>query len=407
MKDAGSITTPRGFRAAGSTCGIKPSGQPDVALIVSEVPCAVAGVFTTNRCPGAPVVIGRRHVRGGRARAIVCNSGIANVATGDQGLHDAVSMCERVAGHVGCPVRHVVPCSTGVIGHRLPMAKIARGIDAAAVGLARGPAADAAAACAILTTDLVPKQARATVRLGAGPGGTVRLGGVAKGSGMIAPNMATMLCFITTDAAVTPPALRAALKQAVSQSFNRTSVDSDTSTSDTVLVLASGAAGRREIKKPGRAFDAFSSGLTDLCMQLAYQIVRDGEGATKVMRVTVRGAHSTADADRIGRAIVNSPLVKTALHGADPNWGRLVMAVGKSGARVAPEKLSIAIADVVTFRRGVPAPLDSAARRKLVRALSGDEVAFDVNVGIGRATAQWLGCDLSKQYVAINAEYTT
>ena len=398
---------PRGFRAAGTTCGIKPSGRPDLTLIISDSPCSAAGVFTTNRCLGAPVVIGKRHLRRGLARAIVCNSGIANVATGAIGLRHALAMCEYVARRVDCAVSDVLPCSTGLIGPRLPIDRIGRGIGAAVKKLARGAEADAEAASAILTTDLVSKQSLHHLRLGPKTGTITRLGGIAKGSGMIAPNMATMLCFITTDAAIVPAALRAAVKEAVKCTFNRISVDNDTSTSDAVLVLANGAAGGTPITGPGRKHNIFVAALINLCEDLALQIVRDGEGAKKVMRVHVERAATQRDADRVGRAIVNSPLVKTALHGGDPNWGRLIMAVGKSGARVVPQRLSVTIADVTIFARGAPVALRSTTLRKLTRGMRRNQVVFQVDLGLADAHAKWLGCDLSKQYVTINAEYTT
>jgi len=398
------ITTPRGFRAAAVTCGIKESGKADLAVIVADVPCTAAGVFTTSRTPSAPVRVGRSHLRGGRARAIVCNSGNANASTGRQGERDARQMCQLLAERIGCPARQVLPTSTGIIGVPLPMAKIERGIGEAAADLARGPAADRAAAAAIMTTDLVPKTAHRSVRLGEK---IVHLAGIAKGSGMIAPNMATMLAFITTDAAVSAPMLKRALREAAAASFNRISVDEHTSPSDTALALASGLAGHRTIAQPGQALTQFTEALTDLCRDLAYQIVQDGEGATRIMRVTVQGAKSVRDADRVGRAVVNSPLVKTALHGCDPNWGRITTAAGYSGAAIKPEKMSLFIGEVCVYERGQPTRLTGAASKKLQRIMRQKEVAIRLTLGMGKAHAQWLGCDLSKQYVTINADYTT
>jgi glutamate N-acetyltransferase/amino-acid N-acetyltransferase len=355
------------------------------------------------------VIVGKRHLRGGRAQAIVCNSGIANVATGERGLDDAEQTCRLLAGHLGLSdPALVLPCSTGVIGHFLPMSKLRRGMAALAGRLARGVRADAEAARAILTTDLVPKTASRRVRLG--PGGHsrwVRLAGMAKGSGMIAPNLATMLAFITTDAAIAAPLLGRALKQATAASFNRISVDQDTSTSDSVLVLASAAAGNRPIKAAGRDLDAFTRALTDLCQDLAYQVVKDGEGASKVFRVKVRSAASLADADRVGRTVVGSPLVKTAVHGGDPNWGRLIMAVGRSGAKLDPRKLTLRIGGICVFRQGAAVRLTTTLERKLVRLMQGAEIVFSIDLGLGKAEAEWLGCDLSRQYIAINADYTT
>lgn len=396
-----SLTLPGGFRAAGTTCGLKPSGDPDLALIVSDLPCVSAGVTTQSKCPGATVQVARGHLRRGDGCAIVCNSGIANVATGKRGGADAVAMTRQVADLLGCRRTQVLPASTGLIGEMLTMDKIGRGIATAAAKLGRGPGADAQTARAILTTDLVAKTAFRRVRLS---GKSVTLAGIAKGSGMIAPNMATMLAFITTDAAVAPAALRAALRQAVGQSFNRVSIDDDTSTSDSVFVLANGAAANRKVT---RASGAFQIALTELCRDLAYQIVADGEGATRVMRIRIKRAKNIADADRVGKAIASSPLVKTAVHGADPNWGRLIMAVGKSGAAVRLAGLSLAIADVAVCRRGMGVELAPPVYRKLVRAMRRKEVQITVDLGLGRAGAEWLGCDLSRQYVAINADYTT
>jgi glutamate N-acetyltransferase/amino-acid N-acetyltransferase len=400
------ITRPRGFRAAGGTCGIKPSGAPDLTLIVADGLCTAAGVFTRNRLPGAPVVVSKAHLRSsaGTARAIVCNSGVSNVSTGEQGMADARTMCRTLADELGCAPREVLVCSTGVIGKPLPMGKIVPGIRLLAGQLQQGPDADALAARCILTTDLVPKTAGCTLVVG---GKRVTIAGIAKGSGMIAPNMATMLAFITTDAAITPAALRQALRHAVDRSFNRISVDEDTSTSDSVLVLASGAAGHRRIT--GRNA-AFTDALTRVCESLAYQVVKDGEGATKVFRVVVKGARSAADADRVGRTIVGSPLVKTAVHGGDPNWGRLVMAVGRSGAACRFATLTIGVGDVTVYRRGAPLTLDAAGQARLKATMAAKEITFTIDLGMSRSSAgeaTWLGCDLSREYIAINADYTT
>jgi glutamate N-acetyltransferase/amino-acid N-acetyltransferase len=419
-----SITHPKGFRAAGATCGIKPSGKPDMAMILADHPCAAAAVFTKNRLPGAPVMVGRRHFRNGSAQAIVINSGIANDATGQQGVDNALATCKLVTQeltglHISIKPRDVVPSSTGVIGPQLPMEKITRGVSKLVKKLARGPKADAAAARGIMTTDLTPKSANASLKLGTK---TIRLGGIAKGSGMIAPNMATMLVFLTTDAAISPAMLKLALRQATTISFNRISVDQHTSPSDTVAVLASGLAGNRTITRTGKAFDAFTEKLTSLCNTLAYQIVKDGEGATRVFHVAVTGARSQREADRVAKAVVDSPLVKTAVHGSDPNWGRIVTAAGYSGAPINPAKLSLAIAGqtgkkatfgggcsggVCVFDHGVPRLLSSAQERRLETAMKQKDVYFTLNLGRGTAAVNWLGCDLSREYIRINADYTT
>lgn len=399
------ITWPLGFHANGGTCGIKASGRPDLAMIVADAPCAAAGVFTQNKMPGAPVIVGKRHIHSGTARAIVANAGCSNVCTGERGIRDAVEMCQLVAKHTcigdAIEARSVLPCSTGVIGRYLPMEKIRKGIASLSQTLGRGKAFDDATARAIMTTDLVPKSASLSLKIG---GRTVRLAGIAKGSGMIQPNMATMFAFITTDAAITPAALRASLKTAADLTFNRLSVDHDTSTSDTVLVLASGKAGNKTLPKPHTEFTA---ALTALCKDLAYQIVKDGEGATKVFRVVVRGAKSQKDADKIGYTVTGSPLIKCAVHGGDPNWGRLVAAVGRSGAAVRPDKLTIHIGDVCVGRDGFALEHPAARRKKLEALMAAREITFTIDLGLGRGETEWLGCDFSKEYVSINADYTT
>jgi len=398
-----SITVPRGFRAAGGTCGIKASGKPDLAMIVSDAPAKLAAVFTRNAVVGAPVIVGRRNVKGGRGRAIVCNSGCSNVATGEQGIEDALNMCRAAGEAVGCNPRDVLPMSTGVIGHRLPIDKILAGIVDLAGRLDRGPAADADAARAILTTDLRPKAALRKVRL---PGATVHIGGIGKGSGMIAPNMATMLGIITTDGDVSVPLLRRALRQAVNAdaSFNRITVDTDTSTSDTVAVLANGQAGNRPIRKADSAYAAFAEALTEVCRDLAYQVISDGEGVNHVIRVRVAGAATGKDAARVARAVADSPLVKTAVHGHDPNWGRIAAAAGRSGARVDPVKMTITIGGVTVFKAGEPARFDEAV---VSARMNKPEVLIAVDLGLGRGSGEILGCDLSRDYIAINADYTT
>ena len=407
-KPTSSITAPKGFRAAGGTCGIKPSGKPDLALIVSDVPCAAAGVFTTNKVKGAPVLVSQKHVRNGKARAIVCNSGTSNVATGDQGLRDAQAMCVAAADALGLDSpRDVLVASTGVIGHLLPMDKVLPGIEQLAPRVQRGKAADTDAADAILTTDLVRKTAVRRLSLGTGKANSITLGGICKGSGMIAPNMATMLAFITTDGAIAPGMLKSALRFAVAHTFNRVSVDSDKSTSDSVMVLANGQAGNRTINTTGKAFNAFTEALTDLCRDLCYQLVQDGEGVTRIMRVRVVGAASEKDADRVARSIVDSPLVKTALHGADPNWGRIAMAAGKSDAKLTKDKLSIRIGGMSIYEQGQPTKLGLNPSAKLTKVMGRREVPIEIDLGLGKAEAEWLGCDLSRQYITINADYTT
>lgn len=407
------ITAPLGFVAAGGAFGIKRTGKPDLMLLAGRELCAAAAMFTTNRLQSAPVRVSRRHLQTSRGwvRAVVCNSGNANASTGRAGLRDAQSMCRRVAKLLGCRTDQVLVCSTGIIGRPMPMDKVLRGIEVLARRLDRGAEADRAAAAAILTTDRVPKTAYRRVRIG---GATVQLAGVAKGSGMIAPNLATMLAFLTTDLAIQPRLLRLALKQAVRQSFNRISVDQHTSPSDTVILLASGKAENEPIRRTGDPrWKTFCRVLTELCSDLAYQIVRDGEGATRVFRVRVIKARSVQEADQVAKAVINSPLVKCAVHGSDPNWGRITTAAGASGAAIREERLSLWISadkkgrGICVYRRGQPTAAGAKPPAALKRIMSGLEITFTLDLEAGRAESTWLGCDLSAEYVHINADYTT
>ncbi|MEM1212587.1 MAG: bifunctional glutamate N-acetyltransferase/amino-acid acetyltransferase ArgJ [Planctomycetota bacterium] len=408
----GSITQPKGFRTAGGTCGVKASGKPDLTLIVADGMCSAAAVFTTNSFKGGPVLVGMQHLPEGRGRAqaIVCQSGNANVATmGRNGQDDALRMCEAAAAVAGCRPQEVLPASTGVIGRPLPIDKIVAGIADLGSGLGIGAAFDQDAAEGILTTDLVIKHTVQRFSLTGHPHPhACTIGGIGKGSGMIAPSMATMLIFLTTDAAISPDALHAALQQANAASFNRMSVDSDTSTSDTAYVLASGAAGNPIIKSEADPnFRGFTDALTAACRDLADQVVRDGEGATRTFEVHVKGAASVEDADRIGRAVTDSPLVKCAIHGLDPNWGRLVMAAGKSGATLDPNRFVVTIEGTTVFANGLPAVTDPEALDQLATQMDTDRVHITLDAQLGDAEAIWLGCDLSRQYIAINADYTT
>lgn len=402
-----SITLPKGFRAAGGAFGIKPSGNPDLALIVADEPCSAAGVFTQNKCVGAPVVIGRKHIKNGQAQAVVVNAGCSNVMTGEQGLTDAMTMCEQTAQALGCKASDVLPSSTGIIGHLLPMQRLIPGIHTLASGLARGLKADTDTAEAILTTDLAAKASVKKIKLG---DKTVTLAGIAKGSGMIQPNMATMLSFITTDADITPKLLNQALKQAVSASFNRISVDHDTSTSDMVLLLASAKSGAPPISCESQGLAAFTEALTRVCAHLAEQIICDGEGATRIFEVVIENAWSEKDADRIGYALTGSPLVKTAVHGSDPNWGRLLMAAGRSGARFEAGQTNLWIGKTKVLSSGEPLKLTPSQQSKLEEAMTAGRVIFRLNLGYTQKqtpACKWLGCDLSRDYVRINADYTT
>ncbi len=393
---SGNATSPRGFRAAGVHCGIKRE-RPDLALLVSDVPASAAGVFTTNRVQAAPVRYTRRAVAAGRAQAIVVNSGNANACTGEPGLADATEMAQLSAGALGLDPELVLVASTGVIGVPLPMDAIRRGIPLAAAALEPD---GTAAAEAIRTTDKFPKTAACRMEI---DGVTVTIGGMAKGAGMIHPNMATTLCFLTTDAALPPAVLRAALQRAVAGSFNSITVDGDTSTNDTVLLLANGQAGGTPITN-GEAFTRFTAGLTLVASELAKMVVRDGEGATKLVEIRVDGALSDAEAHQAAMTVANSLLVKTALHGGEPNWGRILAALGRSGVEMSEETTDVSFGDLAIVRGGlgVPGVWDAAAA-----ALEEKEVRIGIRLGVGSGSARAWTSDLSEEYVRINGSYTS
>ncbi|BBB91415.1 MAG TPA: bifunctional glutamate N-acetyltransferase/amino-acid acetyltransferase ArgJ [Methylomusa anaerophila] len=400
MKIDGGITAPAGFTAAGVKAGIKKSGKEDVAIIYSSVPAAVAAVFTANKIVAAPVIVSRRVVDKGRACAIVVNSGCANSCTGQQGLIDAQSMAHMTASALNIKDCEVVVASTGVIGMSLPMGKLAEGIKKAAANLSVD--GHQAALEAIMTTDTFPKSSAYRFTLGGVP---VKIAGIAKGAGMIHPNMATMLSFLTTDAAISPAILKQALKQAVEVSFNAITIDGDTSTNDTVCVLANGQAGNAPIDSgQGEDYQAFVDALTATCTDLAKLVVRDGEGATKFLEITVKGAVSLGDAKTAAMAVAKSPLVKTAFFGQDPNWGRIICAIGYSGAQVVTDKTSLTIGGITTVRGGQGCEVDAPS---LKAAMAAKDIAVTVDLGLGPAAATVWTCDFSYDYVKINAEYTT
>jgi len=386
-----------GFRAAGIACGIKPSGKPDLALVVSDRPAVAAAVFTTSRFPGAPVVVSRAHLRGGRARGVVVNSGISNVANGARGLRDAREMAELVARGIGARTREIQVASTGVIGRLLPMDRLRAGIPRAVEALS--PRGLEGAAEAILTTDSVAKLVFRRARGGV-------LAGFAKGAGMILPRMATMLAYLFTDLAIEPALLRRALRGAVDASFNALTIDGETSTSDTVLVLANGAAGNAPIGVGSPRARAFERLLADASAELCEKLARDGEGVTKLASVAVAGARSDRDADRVARSVANSALVKTALFGGDPNWGRVVQAVGAAGVPLRPAQVGVRIGGVELLRRGEPSG-GAGALRRAERAMKAKQVAIEISLGRGPGRARILTTDLSYEYVRVNAEYTT
>lgn len=391
---------PPGFSAAGVACGIKPGRATDLAVIYSEREAVAAGVFTTNRVQAAPVRVSREHLRRGRARVIVANSGNANACTGPQGMADAKAMAARAAAGLGIRPQEVLVASTGVIGVPLPMGKVLPGIDAALRRLSRRGLIQAAEG--ILTTDTRPKVHQIRRRIG---GKVVTVTGIAKGAGMIHPHMATMLAFLLTDAAVDPKPLKAALKAAVAATFNRISVDGDQSTNDTVFCLANGLSGHRPIRGAGVGLRAFQETLTEVCLDLAHQIVRDGEGATHFVAVHVTGAPSERAATRVASAVANSVLVKTALFGRDPNWGRVMAAVGRAGVPIRPERIGVAFNGIPLVRSGTG--LGAAQRRAAARALTRRHVTLQIHLGMGRAQATVWTTDLSEAYVRLNARYTT
>ncbi len=397
--EGGSVTSPAGYRACGVAAGLKTS-RSDLALLVCDAPASVAGMFTSNRVAAAPVVLDRERIKTGMAQAVVINAGCANACTGPEGYEDARQMSHLAAQALGLRDALVLVSSTGVIGRRLPMDRVASGIKLAAAALSR-QGGDAAAK-AILTTDTVDKQA--AVRLVAG-GKPVTIAGMCKGSGMIEPNLATMLAYLTTDATVPPEHLHAALKASVDQSFNRITVDGDQSTNDTVLLFANGAAGGEALSPAHHDWPRFVEALRAVCLALARKIVEDGEGATKFVTVQVEGAVSKPDALEAARAIANSALFKTACFGGDPNWGRVICAVGYSGAQVDERRAQILFDDVCVYDKGRIA--DEADRARLAEVMARKAFAVTVRLNLGNASDTVYTCDFSYDYVRINGDYTT
>ena len=392
------VTAPQGFQAAGIHCGIKKPGILDLALLVSEVSGPIAGVFTKNRVVAAPVIVDRMHLKRGRARAVIVNSGNANACTGQPGLKAAETTAALVAKRLGVPAHEVFVGSTGVIGRRLPIERLTVGLPNLFAGLS--PKGGAQAARAIMTTDLRPKEFAVRGRIG---GRVITIGGMAKGSGMIHPDMATMLAYLTTDAAITRGALQQALRAAVDQSFNCITVDGDTSTNDTVLCLANGLAGNSTITSGSQSYRQFVSMLTEVSQHLALSICRDGEGVTKVVKVAVTGSSSTAAARRVAQTIATSNLVKTALFGEDANWGRVMGALGRAGVALDPAKVSVWFDRVLMVRRGMGVGL--AAEKRIAQVFKRKEFTIHVAVGSGSGQAHMWTTDLSYDYVRINASY--
>jgi glutamate N-acetyltransferase / amino-acid N-acetyltransferase len=396
------VTAARGFRAAAVEAGIK-SGRTDLALLVSDRPCVASGVFTTNLAKAAPVLVSAEHLKHGHARAVLVNAGCANAATGAQGLADARESALLTATALGCPVTEVLVCSTGVIGVNLPMEKVRAAIPAAVSGLSREGGAPAARA--IMTTDTRPKESARTFDIG---GIAVTVGGMAKGAGMIAPSLAplhaTMLAFFTTDAAIDRPTLDRVLLDAVGPTFNRITVDSDTSTNDTAIVLANGASLAPPIAGPGPAYDLLRDAFREVCRDLALMMIRDGEGVQRIAEVVVKGARSGDDALKIARTIADSPLVKTALHGGDPNWGRILAAAGRAGVLFDIDRVDVHIGEIFVCEGGAARDYDEkAAHAEMLK----DPGRLTIDLHAGDASESMWMCDLTKSYVDINAHYRT
>lgn len=391
---------PLGFSAAGHACGLKTDPATlDLALFVSDRPAAAAGVFTQNRVCGAPVQVCRERLPRGTARAVVINSGNSNACTGDRGLNDARWMTAAAAEGIGCSAEDVLVCSTGVIGRLLPREKLAAGIPMVAKGLTPGAEGFHRAARGMMTTDTRPKQATRTLQIG---GKTVRISGAAKGAAMISPNMATMLCVVMTDAVVAVPALPGILKAAVDRSFNCITIDGHTSTSDTVLLLANGASGASLLGTSDA--DAFQGALDDVCMELSQKIIRDGEGASHFVTLDVKGLESREAADKIARAVCDSALVKTAITGNDPNWGRIVSAAGYAGVPFRERECSLVVNGFSLYQAGTPIPFDEA---EVSAAMKTGELHIELTFTRGSHAVRFWTTDLTAEYVRLNADYTT
>ena len=399
----GGVTAAQGFVAGGIHCGVrKNKSKPDLAMIYSEKPCAAAAVYTQNLVKGAPILVTQKNIADGAAKAVICNSGNANTCNAD-GEEKAQAMCDLTAQALGIAPQDVVVASTGVIGQVLPIEPIQAGIPE----LVKALSADGshAAATAIMTTDTIAKEAAAEVEIG---GKTVKVGGISKGSGMIHPNMATMLCFVTTDCAISPAMLDKAIHQVTEKTFNMISVDGDTSTNDTFAILANGAAGNPEITAPGPDYDAFAQALEAVCRQLSKLMAGDGEGATKLLICRVDGAMDLAMARTVSKSVICSTLFKAAMFGADANWGRVLCAIGYSGAAVDVNKIDVSFrsakgqVDVCQNGAGIP-----FSEEKASQVLSEHEIEILVYLHLGEASAEAYGCDLTYDYVKINGDYRT
>jgi glutamate N-acetyltransferase/amino-acid N-acetyltransferase len=395
------ITAPKDFLAAGVKCGIKKSSNHDLGLLVCPGGAKAAAVFTTNKITSAAVEISRYHVKNATIYAVVVNAGNANACTGQLGIKNAIKMCSETAGYLVVDPHEVLVASTGIIGEQLPMRNVSAGIADAIGQLGSSAASGMNFAKAIITTDTRPKTACRRVEIS---GKRVTIAGTTKGAGMIAPNMATTLCFITTDVAITKPLLAKALRNAIGDSLNKLTVDGHQSTNDTAIILTSGRAGNTLVAKQGPAYKKFADALIDLCQDLARQMALDAEGATRMFKVVIEGAAAEADAAKAARAVANYDLVKCAIHGGDPNWGRIICAVGSCGVKLNPNKLSCIIGGVTVFRNGRPVKFNP---KRVSKIISRKEHTITVNLGVGKHSDFCFGCDLSKGYVTINADYHT
>jgi len=412
------ITAPKGFLAAGLHCGVKKSGKSDLVLLVCPTGAKAAAVFTTNKVVSAAVHVCKKHAGSPNIYAVVVNSGNANTCTGQTGIENAITMCSKTASLVarrlslgsrvtGDGSRNILVASTGIIGKQLPIKKITTGISKAVAKLSASSKAGLDFAKAIMTTDTKPKQAVRRLILGSratGDGARITIAGAVKGAGMIAPNMATTLCFITTDVAITKPLLAKALKAAIGNSLNRLTVDGHQSTNDTAIILASGLVGNRPIVSRCPRYKKFAKALAEVCDDLARQMALDAEGATRIFKVVIKGAATKADAARAARAIANYPLVKCAVNGGDPNWGRIICAVGSASVKLNPDKLSCKLGPITVFKNGTPRKFDTRKASKIVSQI---EHEITVDLGAGKADDFCYGCDLSAEYVRINADYHT
>ena len=395
------VTAAKGFLVAGVRCGIKKSGKFDLGLIVCPSGAKAAAVFTTNKIVSAAVQVSKKHITSPSVSAVVVNSGNANACTGQVGIKNTIKMCAETGRHIEVDPHNVLVASTGIIGKQLPIQKVTTGIAKAMAKLSASAAAGLDFAKAIMTTDTRPKQAVRRLEIS---GRKVTIAGAVKGAGMIAPNMATTLLFITTDVAISKPLLAKALKSAIDNSLNKLTVDGHQSTNDTAIILASGLAGNRPLVSADGRYKRFAQALAELCDDLVRQMALDAEGVTRMFKVVVEGAATKADAAKACRAIADYPLVKCAVHGCDPNWGRIICAVGSVGVKLNLNRLSCKLDDITVFKNGAPRKFDLKKASKIV---SQTEHTITVDLGVGQRDDFCYGCDLSKEYVTINAEYHT